>query len=116
LGFYQGVKMAIKICVADFTTTPGPRKKEDGLFSGEEFRENFLEKYFLDGSSDKIEINLDGVEGYSTAFLEEALGGLVRKFGKNIVKNRLTFISTEEPMLIYEIDHYIEKADEKTVK
>ena len=108
--------MAIEICVADFTTTPGPRKREDGLFSGEEFRENFLEKYFLDGSSDKIEINLDGVEGYSTAFLEEAFGGLVRKFGKDVVKNRLEFISMEEPFLKEEIKSYIEKADKKAIK
>jgi len=108
--------MAINIFVADFTTTPGPRKKEDGRFSGEEFREKYLEKYFNDGSTEKIIINLDGVEGYSTAFLEEAFGGLVRMFGKDIVKRRLGFISTEEPMLIDEIDSYIEKANEKAVK
>jgi hypothetical protein len=102
--------MAINISVADFTTTPGPRKREDGRFSGEEFREMFLEKCFNDGSTEKIVIDLDGVEGYSTAFLEEAFGGLVRMFGKNVVKHRLEFISTEEPMLIDEIDSYIEKA------
>jgi hypothetical protein len=108
--------MAINIRVADFTTTPGPRKKEDGKFSGEEFRKDFLEKYFNDGSSEKIIINLDDVEGYSTAFLEEAFGGLVRMFGKDVIKQRLEFISTEEPMLIDEIDSYIEKADEKAIK
>jgi len=108
--------MVINIGVADFSTTPGPRKKEDGLFSGEEFREEILEKYFKDGSTEKIIINLDGVEGYSTAFLEEAFGGLVRLFGKDVVKRRCEFISTEEPMLLYEIDCYIEKADEKAIK
>jgi hypothetical protein len=108
--------MAVTIYVADFSTTPGPRHGKDGSFSGEEFREKILEKYFKDGSTDKIIINLDGVEGYSTAFLEEAFGGLVRIFGKDVVKRRLEFISTEEPMLIDEIEHYIEKADKKAVK
>jgi len=109
--------MAINISIAkDFSTTPGPRIRQDGSFSGEEFREKFLEKFFLDGSTGKIIIDLDGVEGYSTAFLEEAFGGLVRKFGKDIVKNRLEFISTEEPFLINEIESYIEKADKKGIK
>jgi hypothetical protein len=103
--------VAINIYVAkDFSITPGGRHKEESKFSGEEFREKFLEKYFSDGSTDKIEIDLDGVEGYSTAFLEEAFGGLVRKFGKDVVKKRLVFISTEEPFLISEIQNYIEKA------
>jgi hypothetical protein len=109
--------VTININIArDFSTTPGPRSKQDGLFSGEEFREMFLEKYFSNGSTDKIIIDLDGVEGYSTAFLEEALGGLVRKYGKDIVRNRLEFISTEEPFLINEIKSYIEKADKKRIK
>jgi len=102
----------ISISIAkEYTTTPGARSKKDGLFSGEEFREKFLEKYFLDECTNKIEIDLDGVEGYSTAFLEEVFGGLVRKFGITVVKNRLLFISVEEPFLISEIKSYIEKAD-----
>jgi len=106
--------MTIKISVTkDFSDTPGARLKEESKFSGEEFREKLLEKYFTDGSTDKIIIDLDGVEGYSTAFLEEAFGGLVRKFGRGVVKNRLEFISTEEPFLINEIGSYIDKADKK---
>ena len=94
----------------DFSMTPGGRNMNDGLFSGEEFRKQHLEKYFTDGSTEKILIDLDGVEGFSTAFLEEAFGGLVRIFGKITVKNRLEFVCTEEPMLLTEIEHYIEKA------
>jgi hypothetical protein len=109
--------MTVSISVAkDFSTTPGGRLKKESKFSGEEFREKLLEKHFTDGSTDKIKIDLDGVEGYSTAFLEEAFGGLVRKFGKDVVKNRLEFISTEEPFLINEIESYIEKADKKGIK
>jgi len=100
----------------DFSTTPGARSKQDGMFSGEEFREIFLEKHFVDGSTESIIINLDGVEGYSTAFLEEVFGGLVRKFGKAVVKNRLKYISEEEPFLLSEIEDYIEKADKKILK
>ena len=94
----------------DYSTTPGARYKKDGPYSGEEFREKMLEPLFKIDSSEKIIINLDGVEGYSTAFLEEAIGGLVRKFGKDIVKKKLIFISTDEPLLIQEIQSYMENA------
>ena len=106
--------MTINISIArDFTTTPGARSMNDGMYSGEEFRVNYLEKYFTDGSTDKIVIDLDSVEGYSTAFLEEVFGGLVRDFGKDVVKKRMEFISIEEPLLLTEILEYIEKAERK---
>jgi hypothetical protein len=104
----------IKISIAtDFAITPGARKKEDGDFSGELFRERFLEPIFTKSKDEKVEINLDGVEGYSTAFLEEVFGGLARKFGINEVEKRISFISNEEEFLIDEIKEYIKKAKDK---
>lgn len=81
----------IKISVAaDFSRTPGTRYKVDGLFSGEEFREKLLEPYFKNTKDTrKIEVDLDGVRGYTTSFLEESFGGLVRKFGGTVVKERI---------------------------
>lgn len=99
----------IEIDIAkDFTNTPGGRNKDHSDYSGEEFREKFLEKHFRNPSdSYKIKIFLDSTYGYATSFLEEAFGGLSRKFGKNIVRDRLEFISEEEPLLIDEILSYI---------
>ena len=93
----------------DFSEIPGARYYDDGDFSGQEFREKFLEKEF--DKYDVIEINLDGTEGYATSFLEEAFGGLVRIVkDKEKVLTKLTFISTEEPNLIEEIMSYIKEA------
>lgn len=98
----------------DFTTTPGARYKVDGSFSGEEFREQFLEKHFQDpGDNSKIVVNLDGTEGYATSFLEEAFGGLARKYGKQRCLDRLDFISNEDKLLMVEIKKYIENCHEK---
>lgn len=95
-----------KINIAkDFTDTPGARYKADGEFSGEEFRDSFLVVNF--DKYDLIEINLDGTEGYATSFLEEAFGGLARKFGSDKTLKKLRFISNEEPDLIEEINQYI---------
>ena len=97
----------INIAVKQFTSTPGARYKNDGDFSGQEFREKFLEPHFAAGVTDLIEIDLDETEGYATSFLEEAFGGLARKFGKENVMKRLKFKSDEDSSLIEEIHQYI---------
>lgn len=94
----------------EYTTTPGARYISDGPHSGEEFRKKFLEKYFESSSKESITINLDGTEGYGTSLLEEAFGGLARKYGSDVCIERLQFVSEEEPLLIDEIVGYINDA------
>lgn len=94
----------------DFSNTPGARHKTDGPFSGEQFREELLEKYFEDKKDNSpITIVLDETEGYATSFLEEAFGGLARKYTKKRCLERLRFIS-EDKLLIDEIKNYIENS------
>ncbi|KAB2836871.1 MAG: DUF4325 domain-containing protein [Candidatus Brocadia sp.] len=105
-------RVEIKIA-REFSNTPGARYISDGPFSGEEFREKFLERHFANGAQvDKIVINLDGAIGYATSFLEEAFGGLARKFGKEKCLERLEFVCNEDPLIIKEIKKYIEEANE----
>ncbi|MBQ6979659.1 MAG: STAS-like domain-containing protein [Clostridia bacterium] len=96
----------------DFSETPGPRYQKDGEFSGEEFREKVLVPKYNEAVEKKVklEINLDGGYGYPPSFLEEAFGGLVRKFGKEEVVKTLEFVSLEEPYLLETIQKYMEKA------
>jgi hypothetical protein len=102
----------IKINIAsEFSTTPGARFKQDGPFSGEEFRENFLEPHFKNSNDNSvIEIYLDGVEGYATSFLDEAFGGLARKYGKANCLKRLKFFSEARKIYIEEALKYINRA------
>ncbi|MGR3219045.1 MAG: STAS-like domain-containing protein [Candidatus Anammoxibacter sp.] len=92
----------------EFSREPGARSRDEGNHSGQEFREKFLEKHFKDPNDNfKIKIYLDGTEGYATSFLDEAFGGLARKFSGKRVLKRLEFVSNEEPLLIKEIKDYI---------
>lgn len=59
-----------------FNDEPYGRYRSDSDFSGESFREDHLIPS-LNGC-DKLIIEMDGVLGYPTSFLEEAFGGLVR--------------------------------------
>lgn len=92
----------------DFSIYPGARHREDGDYSGQEFFEDILEPKFQSLPENQVlTIDLDGTEGYATSFLDEAFGGLARKYGKDNVIKKLVFISLQEPYLIDEIKSYI---------
>lgn len=96
--------------VASRYPCPGPRYKDLGPSSGEEFRE-WLSRELA--HSPELTVDLDGTEGYGSSFLEESFGGLIRiGMAKEIVKS-IKFISDEEPELIDEINEYIDDAIEE---
>lgn len=103
----------------EYTITPGARYITDGEFSGQDFREKFLEPVFLDDSPAKVLVILDGTMGYATSFLEESFGGLVRKLGNKFTNkaifDKFEFISNEEPACIEEIKKYIMEAKYKSL-
>ena len=98
--------------VSDFSDTPGARFRKDGLWSGQQFREELLKPLFLQAlqRGEKLTVNLDGVYGYATSFLEEAFGGLAREIEINTVLDNIEFISEEEPGLLDEIREYVQQS------
>ncbi|MFC7047976.1 STAS-like domain-containing protein [Emcibacter nanhaiensis] len=94
----------------DFSIAPGGRLRSDGPDSGEEFREDLLEP--LVQEYEKLKIDLDGVEGYGSSFLEEAFGGLVRAniLPYETIKNRIELV-TQDDFLKVEIQSYMEDAN-----
>jgi hypothetical protein len=98
----------------DFSKVPGPRFRAEGPNSGEEFRETILQPRFEEArrAGVKLIIELDGAMfGYPASFLEESFGGLARDFGIEAVRDGLTFVSRDEPMLLNEIAEYIRDAE-----
>jgi folate-dependent tRNA-U54 methylase TrmFO/GidA len=99
----------------DFSKQPGLRwKKLTPNVSGEEFREFYLNPSFEDSiqNSKKLVVYLDGVEGYTKSFLEEAFGGLARMQGIKKVLENLELISKNQSR-IEKIISYIQNADKK---
>ena len=98
----------------EYTETPGARYISDGPYSGEDFRDNILEEKYKEclKNKEQLIINFDGGYGYSTGFLEECFGGLVRKgYNGDEMLNTMIFISNEEPNLINDIIEYITDAE-----
>jgi len=95
-----------------FGITPGARNIDEGTYSGEEFLEKVLLPEFDKAEEERVTllIDLDDTEGYATSFLEEAFGGLARKYGAKKVFKTLEFKSDDEPLLIDEIKTYIKEA------
>jgi hypothetical protein len=96
----------------DFSETPGPRSRDEGEFSGEEFLDKLLlpayTRVVADGGT--LLIDLDGTEGYATSFLEAAFGELARRFPPSEVLANIVFKSDDEPYLIEEVKRYITEA------
>ena len=108
-----GVKMnKIKIC-DDFTDAPGGRYITEGECSGEEFRDSILWNRLCEAEKKgiKLDIDFDGCYGFGTSFLEEAFGGLVRKYKKRGVLNLINIISTEDDTIAPLIEKYIKTAE-----
>ena len=99
----------------DYTETPGGRTRDDGDYSGEDFRERFLEPNYLKAVENKVGllVDLDGGYGYAPSFLEEAFGGLARKYSADVetILQVLTIKSDDEPGLIRKIAGYIQRVN-----
>ncbi len=98
--------------IADFTTTPGPRYRKWGDFSGEEFREEHFIPWLKEHKNDtdtKLIADLNGAVGYPPSFLEETFGGAIRKGYLDQVKNIEIVYSIEYKK--EEIQSYIERAE-----
>jgi phosphomannomutase len=89
----------------DFTKTPGWRTYDDGPFSGQEFFDKLLKDGFEKAKNEdvKLKVILDGSNGYTTSFLNEAFRLLGKEFGSDKVWNRLIIISNEVPKYIERI-------------
>ena len=92
----------------EFSKYPYGRSRKHSRTSGEAFRDDILlpalEKF------EEVIIELDGVQGYGSSFLDEAFANLVRvsNLDKEVVLQKLNFVSDDDPSLIDEIVSYIE--------
>lgn len=98
----------------DFSRYPAGRYIADGPYNGEKFREDFLIPALFEAinKKEKVKVELDGVRGYNSSFLEEAFGGLMRSGKFSSIKDLpeiLEFASTDES-LIEEIRGYMKEA------
>jgi len=93
----------------DFSRYPAGRFTEDGPYSGARFRDEVLVPALA--GPGQVRVELDGVLGYGSSFLEEAFGGLVRELCVDVdeLKSRLVLISRDSSLLA-EIGEYIEMA------
>ena len=84
------------------------RKRIDNRFSGEAFLYDVLLPALR--TSDQLILELDSVRGFSSAFMEEVFGGLIRlqEFTKEELDQKLV-IKTMMKSWIREINQYLER-------
>ena len=98
----------------EYTRCPGARYESEGDYSGERFRNEYLAPKLKEAieAGVKLEVVLDGSAGYSTSFLEESFGGLIRTdhYTLQDVKEYIIITSNEDPSYIEDINVYWEHA------
>lgn len=100
---------SVVLKVSDFSKTPFGRYYSDGKHCGQAFRDEHLIP--LINSYDLVNIELDGVLGYGSSFLEEVFGGLLRAgYSNEYLKNSINVITEDEHYRL-EINEYMETAD-----
>lgn len=101
----------------DFHHRPMGRKKTDGEFSGEVFREKVLYPFFYKLSTQQankiLVLDFNNVSMAGSSFLEEAFGGLVRAgIKKDLILSHIEILVDIELKELIEdrIYQYIERA------
>lgn len=105
----------VRVNVAkQFTKLPGLRYMRLSRFSGEEFRQTFLVEPLRQGKN--VIVELDGVRGYGSSFLEEAFGGAVRELDLDIsdALQRLKVETSVESWRL-DVDEYIRTAKSRKI-
>ena len=97
----------------DFSETPGGRLISEGDFSGEKFRDDLLLAKYEEAekSNTILEVDFDDCYGVGTSFLEEAFGGLVRKYHKHGILKRLKIVAMEDETIPENVKKYVEEAE-----
>lgn len=88
----------------DFSKFPGGRYESDGPFSACLLRKNIIQ--FFEKRNGVI-LELDGVLGYASSFLEEVFGGLVRQNYTQIFLDQNLILKSDDDFLIQEIQSYM---------
>lgn len=99
----------------DFSDTPGGRTIDEGEYSGELFRRDYLIPKYTEAvnAGEKLEIVFDGAYGYPPSFLDEAFGGLVRELKKKGCLNNIVIIANDNLSLERRIKQYVSDAEKK---
>ena len=89
----------------DFSKYIGGREKRISEFSGEDFKERFLDENI--NKYERINIELDGVLGYPWDFLDEVFGSVARQHGKQTFWEKINLIS-DNPYVMEKITYIVD--------
>src|ERR1043165_314232 len=94
------------IKLLDYTKKPGGRDTKGGVNSGELFYSEMLRPEFLAAIErrEKLLVDLDNVEGYSTSFLNGSFGKLIQDFSRQLIDEFLVLKSDRDKYVLTQIE------------
>jgi len=108
----EGTEKTLRICeISPKYQFQGPRYKELGEASGQEFRDEYLIPW-LNSLDLNVQATIDfaGTRVFSPSFLEESFGGAIRVDSKNRERlNKVTFVNIDQ-IWLGKLKNYIKEA------
>lgn len=85
----------------EFSPFPAGRHRTDGKFNGQKFREDLLVPKLRQHG--RLKLNIDGVAGLPSSFLEEVFGGIMRKgdYSFDELASRLEVEASDPELKVY---------------
>ena len=101
------------VIASEFSPITGGRTPKEGDFSGELFRDEILAPKYKEclNNGERLEIVFDNCYGIGTSFLEEAFGGLVRKYQYTDVLKHIELIANDDETILVNVPKYIKAAE-----
>lgn len=101
------------VIASEFSPITGGRTPDEGEFSGQIFRDEVLVPKYIEclDKNERLEIVFDNCYGIGTSFLEEAFGGLVRKYKYTDVLDHIKLTANDDETILINVPKYIKAAE-----
>ncbi len=92
-------KNMIEVSVREFTTIPGPRFRETGDYSAEEFFDVYLKPKIDEAKDNYINIDFSGTWGYGPSFTSQLGIYIVEALGESAI-DKVTAVASDDPEVV----------------
>lgn len=92
-------KNNIEVAVRDFTTIPGPRFRETGNYSAEQFFEEYIKPRIDEKKDNYIHIDFGGTWGYGPSFTSQLGIYIAKSLGESAI-SKVTAIASDDPEVV----------------
>jgi len=102
-------KNIIEVAVREFTTIPGPRFREIGNYSAEQFFDEYIKPKIDETKDNYINIDFSGTWGYGPSFTSQLGIYIVESLGGDAI-DKVTAVASDDPEVVERFYNQLKEA------